>query len=330
MHIPTYQCADCLPGSLGHTQLIQNSWEHGAIFCSVNLQRTCAKDLHSALVQWHCQVIGNLPTYRNNATAASLLAERKEGSYVQVSLTLRAVIIRNPVFRLHHFSGCCEQRQIIIVLIQRHPGCKVWFRHVASLKQQYPHWCHSDNSNLRSNSPGNQRNLQQSRLLPWSQDFITSTKTTDCYLVFMSCLGASAFPAMASAELTRAPVLCRGRVLRYEKPHASQRNSKLHSVGSGLPPVLSYTCGHGHHHSCPPAATFGCGSMNKQDVRGPLSFSVQLFWENSLFHAQAETYWVVDIHANSFLLHICKAVTSSREAIGNNRIFFLSASAAIC
>lgn len=105
----------------------------------------------------------------------------------------------------------------------------------------------------------------------------------------MSCLGASAFPAMTSTELTHSPVFCRGRVLRYGKPHASKWNSKLHSVGSGLPPVLSYTCGHGHHHSCPPATTFGCGSMNKQDVLGSLPFSVQLFWENSLSYPRSQS-----------------------------------------
>ena len=127
MNILTYQCADCLPGSLGHMQLIQNSWEYRTIFCLVNLQRICAKDLHSTLMQGHCQVVGNLPTYRNNATTASLLADRREHSHVQVSLTLRALILRNPILKLHHFSGFYEQRQIIIMLIQRHPGCKLWF-----------------------------------------------------------------------------------------------------------------------------------------------------------------------------------------------------------
>lgn len=114
---------------------------------------------------------------------------------------------------------------------------------VASLKQQHPLWCYStDSSNLRSNSPRNQGNLQCSHALWHQAKILTSPRTTGCYVVFMSCLAAFCSPSKNKYWADRGTVLC------YENVMPPQRNSKLHLVGSDVPPMLSYTRGHGHHH----------------------------------------------------------------------------------
>lgn len=67
-----YQSVNSFPGCLSHLQLIQDGWEDGAILSPVDLQRACAHDLDTILVQRDCQVVRNLASHWDDAAAACL------------------------------------------------------------------------------------------------------------------------------------------------------------------------------------------------------------------------------------------------------------------
>ena len=65
-----YQSVNGFPWCLRHLQLVQDSWEDGAILSPVDLQRARAHDLDTVLVQGDCQVVWNLaPDWYDTATA---------------------------------------------------------------------------------------------------------------------------------------------------------------------------------------------------------------------------------------------------------------------
>lgn len=72
MGFSPHQSVNSFPGCLSHLQLIQNSWEDGAILSPVNLQRACAHNLDTILVQRDCQVVWNLASYWYDAAATCL------------------------------------------------------------------------------------------------------------------------------------------------------------------------------------------------------------------------------------------------------------------
>lgn len=79
------------------------------------------------------------------------------------------------------------------------------------------------------------------------QGFLVSVRGTDYYLIFMSCLGSSAFPVRMNTELTHALSLCRGKELCYKNITACKKTrSSAHWGQVSLP--SSCMCGHGDLH----------------------------------------------------------------------------------
>lgn len=126
-----YQSVNSLPGCLSHLQLVQDSWEDGAILSPVDLQRARAHNLDTILVERDCQIVWNLTPHWDD-TATARLEKTPITSTVRATSwwmkTASHVAIVSCLPSVGSIKLCPQRDKHASFLLSRHLHAKIYLR----------------------------------------------------------------------------------------------------------------------------------------------------------------------------------------------------------